>query len=407
MSFQPYFRAGALAAVLLAACADPTGVPHATDPDIATAAKAPAKGVVPAAVEWNAIARDLVAKNRSSTFFAIRAYAITSVAQFRAMVAAEKASTREKYVSRRAAIASASAVALAYLYPGDSATIEGLLRQQVGSPAWLERPGVDAAGGEAAGRAVGAQVVELAKTDGYNTPFTGEVPTGPGMWFSATVPPTAPNGYAIGDARTYFMTASDQFRPAPPPEFGSAEFIASLAQVRQISDTRTTEQDSIARFWGMGAGTFTPPGYWNNEASTLALRFRLNEGRSARLLAILNMVAFDGIIASHDAKYHYWLIRPSQADTAITLSLPLPNFPAYPSNHATISAAMAEVLAETFGSEARRLRAAADQAALSRVYGGIHYDFDGTAGLALGRQVAHWALSHAKQVLAADLPALD
>ena len=162
--------------------------------------------------------------------------------------------------------------------------------------------------------------------------------------------------------------------------------------MRQISDTRTRAQDSIARFWGLEGGTFTPPGYWNREASTLVVRHHLSERRAAALLALLNMVAMDGIIASHDAKYAYWCIRPSQADPAITLSLPLPNFPAYPSNHATISAAMAEVLAATFPREADRLRAAADEAALSRVYGGIHYRFDGEAGLTLGRRVARWGL---------------
>jgi hypothetical protein len=196
----------------------------------------------------------------------------------------------------------------------------------------------------------------------------------------------------IGDARTWFLTSSDQFRPPPPPEFGSPEFVAALAEVRQISDTRTAEQDSIAKFWGMGAGTFTPPGYWNLEASTLAVEHRMNERRATQLLALLNMVAMDAIIASHDAKYEYWLIRPSQADPAITLSLALPNFPAYPSNHATISAAMTEVLAKTFPREAERLRAAADEAALSRVLGGIHYNFDGTAGLALGRRIARWVM---------------
>jgi hypothetical protein len=234
--------------------------------------------------------------------------------------------------------------------------------------------------------------VEYAKTDGYFDPFTGTVPTGPGMWYSSTVPPTAPSGYAIGDARTYFLASSDQFRPAPPPAYGSPDFLNDLAEVRAFSDTRTAEQDSIARFWGMGAGTHTPPGHWNMEASTLAVQHGLNEGRAARLLALLNMVAMDAIIASHDGKYHYWLIRPSQEDPAITLSLPLPNFPAYPSNHATISAAMAEVLAKTFPSQARRLRDDADEAALSRVYGGIHYRFDGEAGLALGRRIARFAI---------------
>ena len=110
------------------------------------------------------------------------------------------------------------------------------------------------------------------------------------------MPPTAPTGYAIGDARTYFLQSSEQFRPPPPPSYGSPDFVTALAEVRQISDTRTAEQDSIARYWGMGAGTHTPPGHWNLEATTLALKHGYNEGRAARLLALLNMVGMDAIV---------------------------------------------------------------------------------------------------------------
>jgi hypothetical protein len=392
MSHPSLHTKGILAAIVLAACSEPTGnAPQADAAQFST--QSPSALRIPASVEWNGIARGLVAKNGSSTFIAFRTYSIASVAAWRALIAAEQASTPGHYASRRAAVAAASAVALSYVYPADAPTLEALVQQQIASPGWLERPGADAALGEAAGRAAAAAVVELAKTDGYFAPFTGTVPTGSGTWYSSTVPPTAPSGFAIGDARTHFLLSSDQFLPPPPPAYGSPAFVEALAEVRRISDGRTFKQDSIARFWGMGAGTHTPPGHWNLEASMLAQRYRLNEGQAARMLALLNMVAMDAIIASHDAKYHYWLIRPSQEDPAITLSLPLPNFPAYPSNHATISAAMTEILANAFPGHARRLRRDADEAALSRVYGGIHYRFDGDAGLALGRRVAQFALA--------------
>lgn len=109
------------------------------------------------------------------------------------------------------------------------------------------------------------------------------------------------------------------------------------------------------------------------------------------MFALINMVAFDAIVASHEAKYHYWLLRPTMADPAITLAIGLPNFPSYPSNHAAISAGMARILGHVFPAEKVRLDAHAEEAAFSRVLGGIHFRFDGEAGLELGRQVAAWA----------------
>jgi membrane-associated phospholipid phosphatase len=126
----------------------------------------------------------------------------------------------------------------------------------------------------------------------------------------------------------------------------------------------------------------------------LAIQRRLTERETSHTLALMNMVAYDGLVASHEAKYFYWLLRPTMADPGITLAVPLPNFPSYPSNHATISSAMARVIGARFPTEARRVDAMADEAALSRVLGGIHYRFDGEAGLTLGRTVAAWALAH-------------
>jgi membrane-associated phospholipid phosphatase len=101
----------------------------------------------------------------------------------------------------------------------------------------------------------------------------------------------------------------------------------------------------------------------------------------------------DANIACHDAKYTYWLIRPSQADPAITTPIGLPNHPSYPSNHACVSAATAYVLGALFPDQAARLSAMAAEAAESRLYAGIHYRFDAEAGLRIARQVADLALN--------------
>ena len=377
------------AAVVAAACSDkaltvePTSLPSSAKVDAVKFWESNAP------VYWNGKARQFVGAYRFNALQAIRGYAIVSVAQYNAAIAAEKASERGAHPSVHAAISAASVVALSYLHPAEASALEGQLTQYLAQEGWHGDAHTDEAAGVAIGRAVAAQVVARAQTDGFFAPWTGTVPAGPGKWFSAT----APVGATVGQAKTFFLTSGNQFRPAPPPAFGSAEFNAALAQVRQMSDTRTQEQRDIAVFWNLPAGTHQPPGYWNEEASTLAERYHLNERETAHTLALMNMVSYDAIVASHEAKYFYWLIRPSQADPGIVLPIGLPNFPSYPSNHATISAAMAQVLGVRFPSEAGRLADLAVEAAWSRVYGGIHYWFDGEAGLELGHKVAAWALA--------------
>ena len=343
-----------------------------------------------AAVYWDEVARTLVAQANFNAFQAIRGYAILGIAQYNAATAAERQKNRNLHPSVRAAISGASVAALSYLFPSQSSQLEFLLDAFLAKNAFPGSEHEDPVTGETLGREVGGLVVERAKIDRFFDPWTGTIPVGPGYWTTTTTP----TGAGFGQAKTYLLVSSDQFRPAPPPAFGSPEFAAALAEVRTFSDTRTAEQDALAKFWNLPPGTHTPPGYWNEEATKLAVRYRLSERATAHLLALMNMVSFDAVVASHEAKYHYWLLRPSQADPAITLPIGLPNFPSYPSNHAAISAGMARIIGAQFPAEKRRLDRLADEAALSRVFGGIHYRFDGLAGLELGRKVAAWALAH-------------
>jgi membrane-associated phospholipid phosphatase len=106
----------------------------------------------------------------------------------------------------------------------------------------------------------------------------------------------------------------------------------------------------------------------------------------------MNMALMDAGISCWDAKFHYSLMRPSQADPAITTPVGLPNFPTYTSGHATFSGAASEVLVYLFPDQKDKVNAMAEEAALSRLYGGIHYRFDNEVGLAEGRAVGDLAV---------------
>ncbi len=380
--------------LMLAACSDPATPPETSQETVGENYRfddrEPRGGTT---IFWNSVARNLVIKYNSNTFQALRAYAVLSVAEYQAVTAARRSRAGNVRVRVREAVNGASAVALTYLYPAEANALEALVDSL---QAAAGGQGSHADQGEALGRDAGQRVVERAKTDNFFTPWSGTVPSGPGLWFSTSVPPAPPVGVLFGQARPYFLSSGSQFRPSPPPVFGSQEYLAALAEVRQISDTRTPQQDSIAKFWALPVGTYAPPGYWNAEAARLAAQYHLDEHDAASVFALLNMVGFDAIIASHDAKYTWWFIRPTQADPGIRLAVGLPNFPSYPSNHAALSAAMAKILAAYFPREAKRLHGLAEQAAMSRLYAGIHYRFDNETGLRLGRAVAGWALKQSE-----------
>jgi membrane-associated phospholipid phosphatase len=127
-------------------------------------------------------------------------------------------------------------------------------------------------------------------------------------------------------------------------------------------------------------------------ATDLIVRYRRNELDAARILAYANAAAYDAIIGCFYTKFHYWYLRPSQADAAITLPVGLPNHPSYPSAHSCETGAFQEVLGAEFPAERRKLAEVANEASTSRFYAGLHYRFDGDAGLALGRAAGRIAL---------------
>jgi membrane-associated phospholipid phosphatase len=342
-----------------------------------------------ATTRWNRRATELFGTTTlpNGQAAASRILTYLSIAQHRAALAAEAGKDGSTHPSVSVAIGAASVVVLSQFYPLSAATLETQFDADLASQGWPGRKNQDATSGEAVGRAVGAAVLAQAATDNYLAVVPPTQPPGPGKW----VPLPNPVRSLFG-VRPFFLTSADQIRPGPPPAFGSAEYLAALAEIRGISDTRTTEQVSIAQTWAFGAAPFTA-GAENLIADQLLAEHHRDEKDAARILAYANAAAFDAQIACWDAKFFYYFIRPTQADPAITVAVPLPNHPSYPSGHACITGAIMSVLMDAFPSERDRLQEIIEIAGLSRMYGGIHYRFDIDAGGAIGRQAAALALA--------------
>ena len=389
-----FIWASALGALALAGCSDHIAVAPKFVLVSGLSADATKFWEASATVRWNQIARTQTLTHAISQQFGTRSFAYLSLAQYNAAAAAGMAKNRGDHASVAAAVAEASATVLGSFYPDQAANFDAEVAAQELEPEWPGEHHADFAAGVEVGRAVGASVIASAATDRFTSSVAGvTIPVCPSCWYSA--PGKVPVFPRLGEMRTFFLTSSSQFRPGPPPAFASPDYETALAQVRFYSANRTNEEDSLAKFWASPHGYANSAQSYTNEVATDEItKFHLDEVRAAHVLAVMNMAAMDAFIASHDAKYTYWMIRPPQADPGIVPDIPLPNHPSYPSNHASITGASMAILASLFPSDANYLNGLADQAAISRVYGGIHYRFDMDAGLTLGRTVASYALAH-------------
>jgi membrane-associated phospholipid phosphatase len=238
----------------------------------------------------------------------------------------------------------------------------------------------DHSAGMELGRRVAQAVIARAAADGYTTAWTGTVPTGPCMWTG-----TNPGNAAATGWKPLLLSWPGQLRPGPPPGCESAEIKAEVAAVKAYP--RTFNSNMKAYYWQGPEGRET----WNFVAASKWMfedGLYRNAPRATRIYALLAAAHYDAFIASQDAKFAYWYIRPHQLDSGISPLFAVPNFPSYPSNHSTFSWSRAEMLAYLFPTRAEAAKAQAQEAAESRIWAGIHYPVDSAAGKALGTSVA-------------------
>jgi len=383
---------------LLAACTDQAPAPTGLGLSASRSGAPFAAGL--ASPVWQTTAANLVAGATFNPIQAAHAFGLVGVAQYLAVQRAEGAASdaesgdggRSRMELDRGAVAGASAVVLTYLFPSQAQSLEDVVQAQANAGPGGVHPAF--ARGEAVGRAVGAEIVARRQADGFSRPFTGTIPTGPGLWISNTSPATIAGGQLPG-VTPWFLSTASQFRPGPPPAFGSAAFLAALGEIRQISDTRTADQIAIATFWAQNPGTPTTAGFWIQVGTDGINQHGLSERAATHLYALLGATMFDAQIGCWDAKQAYWFVRPWQADPLITTlaAVGKPNHPSYPSGHSCLSASGAEVLSTFFPEQRDQLGAMVTEAGLSRMYGGIHYGFDIEAGQTLGRNVARFTIA--------------
>lgn len=220
------------------------------------------------------------------------------------------------------------------------------------------------------------------------------------FWKSLDGPARPPMLPFFGNVKGWFLTpaqfASERTALGPPPLPSSQQMATELAEVKRETDKVDREKLRIVHYWADGAGTYTPPGHWNDIAATHIAKANYSEVRAARTFAYLNAAMQDAAVGCWGVKYYWFNPRPSQLDPSIKTLTGLPNFPAYTSGHSTFSAAAAEVLSYLFPAEATTFDAMMEEASISRLYGGIHYRSDIEKGKTHGIAIGGYTVSFAQ-----------
>src|SRR6266568_388226 len=332
--------------------------------------------------------------------------------------------------SLSAAAAKAGHDVLVGLFPAQSATLDAEYAN------FLATNGIDPFD---PGIAVGAQaapaILALRSNDGRfpvnPPPFLGS--TVIGQWRpTPSLLPGPPPSFAPGltpwaaSVTPFTMNGNSQFRVDPPPDPTSDEWASDYNEVKTVgslfSTTRTPEQTEIGYFWADSG-----PVLWQNALRYISGTYLNDVGDSARMYALAEAALADAQIACWESKYFYNFWRPitaihlgdqdgnpaTEVDPAWQPLINTPNFPEYPSGHASTSGAISHVLGLFFGSDVlnfqmtttnpnalqktrtfTRLSQAEDEVIDARVYVGIHFRNSDTTARAQGLRVDHWVFKN-------------
>lgn len=382
---------------------------------------------------WNRILLDavVVPGANPATVFVHRPMAIVSVAMFDAANAFDR--VYHPYVtrvdpapgaSRDAAVAHAAHDTLVAVLPSLRERFDAALATSLaGIPPQAARDGA------AVGSAIAKAMLELRTGDGWErTPPEYLLPSVPGYWRPTPPANQAPTFTHYPDVTGFIVATGRRFLMEPPPALTSTRYADDFNDVKLIgrvdSLTRTPEQTQMARLWHGVGTTTTSPALWNLVLADVARTEGWTGLELARGFALLNMTQHDALLTSFTGKFLYGFWRPvtairegdrdgnaaTDADPAWSPLLNTPPYPSHPGNRACLSASQARLLERLFGRDGIALqvtwmvpnaapvsrsypgfRALADEEARSRIWGGIHFQFESLASQGVCTLLADYA----------------
>jgi len=237
-----------------------------------------------------------------------------------------------------------------------------------------------------------------------------------------------------GRMRSFILDSVKNFKPLPAVAFStdtSSEFYKQAKEVYDKGNTLTAEQKWIANFWDcnpfkmnvdghvmFATKKISPGGHWMNITALACKQTHADVAKSTEAYACVAIAIADAIISCWDEKYRSIVIRPetyinNYIDQSWMPLLQTPPFPEYTSGHSVISASAAVMLSKIFGDNFsftdstevefgvaprsfKSFNRAAEEAAVSRFYGGIHYNAAIVNGITEGRKIGNYVLANIK-----------
>ena len=381
-------------------------------------------------LQWNRVLQETIRTpgQQPPTIFPVRSFAMMHAAMFDAVNSIDGSYTpyftdepASKNASLQAAAAQAAHDVLAALYPSRLAIFDAELGISLeGIAEKRARQGIRV------GQVVAERLVAHRANDGWNaTPPPYVLPTTAGNWQPTPLAFAAAGFTHYPAVLPFAITSNTQFSPNPPPTLTSTEYASAFNEVKEIgsaiSTTRTADQTLVAQLWANFNTPTTVFFVWNNVAQTVAISRNNTTVENARLFALMNIAFHDALQTTFTSKFAHGLWRPVTAirraeedgnpntapDVNWSSLLGNPPYPTYAGNHAAIGTSQATILALFFGRDDIRFdhtweggggatrsysgfTAMANEEERSRVYGGIHFTFDQTAGQSAGRNVANY-----------------
>ncbi len=267
------------------------------------------------------------------------------------------------------------------------------------------------------GADIAKSIWEYSKTDGghdgwnNNFPSDYKLPVGIGFWEPTSATAKIPLLPYWGKNRT-FSSLNMTTNPVAPFTFSFKETSEMFKLAKEVYDVKkalTTEQKAIASFWADGGSTLTPPGHHFNIANIVLKKEKAKLDKVAEVYAKVGMAVNDAFVSCWRCKFIYNLMRPQtyirQAiDPTWTPFIGTPPFPEYTSGHSSGSGAAAEMLTTIFGDNYaftdnthtgkfpdrtfKSFYEYANEATISRLYGGIHYRQGNENGQKNGKDIA-------------------